>query len=135
MRAVVAEDQQARKDEISEAQWAVIEKEDAARRERTRGLLARDQLHTSDDFREAAFVFQHGDGPDDYLLAHTLAMIAVGKGDNGAMWIASATLDRYLQSIRRPQVYGTQYLGKPGSQQTQEPFNRELISDSLRAEL
>ena len=135
MRAIFAEDQKVRQGEISEAQWAVISKEDAARRERTRGLLARDQLHTSEDFREAAFVFQHGDGPDDYLLAHTLAMIAVGKGDNGAVWIASATLDRYLQSIQRPQIYGTQFLGNPGSPQTQDPFNRELISDSLRAEL
>jgi len=135
MRAIFAEDQKVRQGEISEAQWAVISKEDAARRERTRSLLARDQLHTSEDFRGAAFVFQHGDGPDDYLLAHTLAMVAVGKGDNGAVWIASATLDRYLQSIHRPQIYGTQFLGNPGSPQTQEPFNRGLISDSLRAEL
>src|SRR6185436_15623955 len=107
----------------------------AVRRERTRSLLAGEQLHTSEDFREAAFVFQHGDEPDDYLLAHTLAMVAVGKGDNGAVWIASATLDRYLQSIHRKQIYGTQFLGKPGSPQTQEPYNRELISDSQQAEL
>ena len=135
MLAIFAEDQKVRQGEISEAQWAVISKEDTARRERTRGLLARDQLHTSEDFRAAAFVFQHGDGPDDYLLAHTLATIAVGKGDNGAVWIASATLDRYLQSIQRPQIYGTQFVGNSGSPQTQEPFNRDLISDSLRAEL
>lgn len=135
MRAIFAEDQKVRQGEISEAQWAVISTEDAARRERTRRLLAGEQLHTSEDFREAAFVFQHGDRPDDYLLAHTLAMVAVAKGDNGALWIASATLDRYLQSSRRPQIFGTQFLGKPGSPQTQEPYNRELISDSLRAEL
>lgn len=135
MREIFAEDQKVRQGEISEAQWAVISKADAARRERTRGLLAHDQLHTSEDFREAAFVFQHGDESDDYLLAHTLAMVAVGKGDNGAVWIASATLDRYLQSIQRPQIYGTQFVGNSGSPQTQEPFNRDLISDSLRAEL
>ena len=135
MRAIFAEDQKVRQGEISEAQWVVVSKEDAVRRERTRSLLAREQLHTSEDFREAAFVFQHGDGPDDFLLAHTLATVAVGKGDNGAVWIASATLDRYLESIQRPQIYGTQFLGKAGSLQTQEPFNRELISDSLRAEL
>jgi hypothetical protein len=134
MGAIFAEDQKVRQGEISDTQWAVISKEDAARRERTRNLLAHDQLHTSEDFRNAAFVFQHGDKPDDYLLAHTLAMIAVAKGDNGALWIASATLDRYLQSIHRPQIYGTQYVGKQGKM-TQGSFTSEFISDSLRAEL
>jgi hypothetical protein len=134
MRAIFAEDQKVRQGEISDAQWTLITKQDASRRERTRGLLARDQLHTSEDFRAAAFVFQHGDKPDDYLLAHTLAMIAVAKGDNGAVWIASATLDRYLQSIHRPQIYGTQFVGDKG-RMTQQPFSSEFISDSLRAEL
>jgi hypothetical protein len=138
MRAIFDEDQKARQNwmsgGISDAQWIVIGKEDAARREHTRTLLAHDQLHTSEDFRSAAFVFQHGDKPDDYLLAHTLAMIAVAKGDNGALWIASATLDRYLQSIHRPQIYGTQYVGKQGKM-TQGSFTSEFISDSLRAEL
>src|SRR5262245_12900923 len=134
MRAIFAEDQKVRQNEISDAQWAAISREDAVRRERTRNLLAHDQLHTSEDFRGAAFVFQHGDKPDDYLLAHTLAMIAVAKGDNGALWIASATLDRYLQSIHRPQIYGTQYVGKQGKM-TQGSFTHEFISDSLRAEL
>lgn len=135
MRAIFAEDQKVRQGEIPDGDWAVISKEDAERRERTRNLLAHDQLHTSEDFRAAAFVFQHGDTPDDYLLAHTLAMIAVAKGDNGAAWIASATLDRYLQSIHRPQIYGTQYVGKEGSRMTQAPYSPALISDSLRAEL
>lgn len=138
MRAIFDEDQKVRQagmtGEISDAQWVVISKEDGVRRERTRSLLAHDQLHTSEDFRSAAFVFQHGDKPDDYLLAHTLAMIAVAKGDNGALWIASATLDRYLQSIHRPQIYGTQYVGKQGKM-TQGAFSSDFISDSLRAEL
>ena len=138
MQAVFAEDQKVRQGwmsgNISDAQWAVISKEDAVRRQRTRRLLAQDQLHTGEDFRAAAFVFQHGDTPDDYLLAHTLAMIAIAKGDNGALWIASATLDRYLQSIHRSQIYGTQYLGKQG-RMTQGAFSSEVISDSLRAEL
>ncbi len=42
--------------------------------------------------------------PDDYLLAHTLAMIAVAKGDEGSLWIGTATLDRYLQSVGKPQI-------------------------------
>src|SRR4030095_15659952 len=77
----------------------------------------------------------HGETPDDYLLAHTLAMIAVAKGDSGALWIGTATLDRYLQSIKRPQIYGTQFKTVADGKMTQEPYNRTLISDLLRDEL
>jgi len=38
-------------------------------------------------------------------------LVAAAKGDQGAAWIAAATLDRYLQSVRQPQIYGTQFLG------------------------
>ena len=68
------------------------------------------------------------------LLAHTLALVASAKGDQGAAWIAAATLDRYLQSIRRPQIYGTQFLTS-GAATTQQPYNERLISDALRTEL
>jgi hypothetical protein len=114
--------------------WSVVGKEDEARRAATARLLSAGALHTADDFYYAAFIFQHGATPDDFLLAHTLAMIAVKKGRRDAIWIASATLDRYLQNIGRPQVYGTQFSsGKSGT--TQEPYDRSLISDAVRAEL
>jgi hypothetical protein len=135
MRAIFDDDQRARQGELTEAQWVIVSKQDAARRVRARSLLDREQLHTGEDFREAAFVFQHGDTPDDYLLAHTLAMIAVAKGDASALWIGTATLDRYLQSMHQPQIYGTQFVGKSGDQMTQDPYQSDLISDSLRAEL
>jgi hypothetical protein len=137
MRAIFDEDQRVRKDQLqmSAAQWDALSKEDEARRQRTRALLDSDQLHSAEDFRQAAFVFQHGSTPEDFLLAHTLAMVAVGKGDESALWIASATLDRYLQSVDQPQVYGTQFRSESDQTMTQEPYNRTLISDTLRGEL
>ena len=57
--------------------WKVVGPADIARRTTTAKLLSDGRLHTGEDFERAAFVFQHGDTPDDYLLAHTLAMIAV----------------------------------------------------------
>ncbi|HET9130235.1 MAG TPA: hypothetical protein VFO86_04765, partial [Terriglobia bacterium] len=113
--------------------WTVINREDADRRTQTAKLLADGQLHTAQDFNRAAFIYQHGSTSDDYLLAHTLAMIAVAKGDENSLWIGTATLDRYLQSVGKPQIYGTQF--KSGKDATQEPFNRNLVSDSLRREL
>jgi hypothetical protein len=115
--------------------WAAVTPRDEARRARTMALLNAGALHSGDDFRHAAFVFQHGGSPESYLLAHTLATIAAARGRPDATWIAAATLDRYLQSIGRPQVYGTQYSNRDGAGWTQEPYDRTLVSDELRATL
>lgn len=77
-------------------------------------------------------MFQHGDLPDDYLKAHALAVVAAARGKSEAAWIAAATLDRYLQHIGQPQIYGTQYLRHGDSEWTQEPYRRDLLSDPLR---
>ena len=87
-----------------------MEANDLARRKRVHKLLASGKLSTGPDFHDAAFIYQHGNEPDDYLLAHLLAMTSVAKGDLDSRWIAAATLDRYLQAIGQPQVFGTQYL-------------------------
>jgi len=113
----------------------VINRTDADRRAATRKLLSSGLLHTGRDYKEAAFVFQHGDSPADYLLAHTLAMIAVSKGDAMAIWIASATLDRYLQKIGQKQIFGAQFLSSSQTGWTQNPYDRDLISDELRQQL
>jgi hypothetical protein len=135
MQKIYEADQKVRQNpaELTPERWAVINREDAERRTQTAKLLADNQIHTTEDFNRAAFIFQHGSTPDDYLLAHTLAMIAVAKGDETSLWIGTATLDRYLQSVGKPQIYGTQF--KSGKDASQEPFNRNLISDSLRSEL
>jgi hypothetical protein len=134
MAKIFEEDQEVRlpSKTLTKEDWDVIDKSDAERRDATRKLLAAGQLHTAKDFGAAAFIFQHGETPDDYLLAHTLATIAIAKGDTGSTWIAAATLDRYLQSIAKPQIYGTQFVTRSGEPATQEPYNRVLISDALR---
>ena len=106
---------------------------DAARRVQTRALLDAGALKTGADYRAAAFVFQHGSTPEDYLLAHSLAVAAVAKGDADAAWIAAATLDRYLQMTDKPQIYGTQTRKTRDAPATLEPYDRALVPDSLRA--
>jgi hypothetical protein len=134
---------------------------DAVRRKRVHQLLDEGALRTGRNFSDAAIIFQHGTQPDDYLLAHVLAMIAVAKGDKNGREIAAVTLDRYLQSIGQSQIFGTQYLDRGYSEQlqmkncqqsnaskkaasadqtnaqksnriVQEPYNSSLISDSVR---
>ena len=46
---------------------------------------------------------------------------------------SAATLDRYLWSIKRPQVFGTQYQTGANNKETMEPYDRTAISDKIRA--
>jgi hypothetical protein len=121
----------------------------AVRQKQIRALLSDGGIRTGEDFYDAAFVFQHGQSADDYLFAHALAMDAVVKGYDTAKWIAAATLDRYLQIINQPQIFGTQYpldSNKPHPPsditsagrfkgRTQQPYNDTLVPDAMRADL
>ena len=136
MRKIYEEDQSARSGikpgSKSATDWATIQKQDAERRAATRKLIDSQHLQTGKDFEYAAFIFQHGGQPDSYLLAHTLAIVAVSKGNVTAQWIAAAALDRYLMAIGKPQVYGTQFQSIGSEPVSQEPYDRDVISDKLR---
>jgi hypothetical protein len=135
MQRIFEEDQKVRQPGVK-IDWTAVSKADAERREATQKLLIDGKLHTGEDFERAAFLFQHGSTPNDYLLAHTLAMVAVKKGRGTALWIATATLDRYLHSMHHPQIYGTQFSWSTATAPTtQEPYDRTLISDALRRQL
>lgn len=132
MTAIVARDQADRAGS-SHIDEQALDKADSERRVQTAALLEKGLLHTGPDFDHAALIFQHGTTSNDYLLAHVLAITAVSKGQSGAVWISAATLDRYLQSLHQPQIFGTQYKVLNKDPSTQEPYNRSLISDALRA--
>jgi hypothetical protein len=131
MTALFKADQAARSG-TGKMDWEVVAREDAARRVRTKALLDSGALNSGDDFWHAAFVFQHGGDAESYLMAHTLATVAIARGRSDATWIAAASLDRYLQKIGQKQIYGTQYSVPEGGPATQEPYDRTLISDALR---
>jgi hypothetical protein len=107
---------------------------DARRREQVRRLMAEGKVQTGEDYYYAAFIFQHGQKPADYLLAHILAVTAVSKGFHGAIWLSAASLDRYLHSIKQPQVFGTQFGSMFDSSDDQGAYDKDLISDGMRAE-
>jgi hypothetical protein len=134
MRAMFEADQGARLG-TAKIDWTVLGKEDAARKARTRMLLDRGALNTADDYYQAAFIFQHGDSPEDFLMAHALAVAATAKGHPKGAWIAAASLDRYLQNIGQKQIYGTQYRTPEGGATTQDPYDRALVPDALRQAL
>lgn len=112
-----------------------------------RAMLAAGEIKTGDDFNDAAFIFQHGNSPDEFLFAHILAMEAMVRGSAAARWMAATTLDRYLQFTKQPQIFGTQYItdrnvplrvhpsGLPlPFGRTLEPYNESLLPDSVRTD-
>jgi hypothetical protein len=130
MAAIFRADQSDR--DIRPIDWKVVGAADKTRRERTKKLLDSGALRTGEDFYRAAFIFQHGDTPEDFLKAHSLGMAASAKGQPDAPWIAAATLDRYLQAIGKPQVFGTQFTRTAEGKFTQEPYDRAIASDIVR---
>jgi hypothetical protein len=118
-----------------------------ARRAQVRKLLDEGKLTSGEDFSDAALIFQHGQTPEEFLFAHVLAVEALIRGDSADKWLAAATLDRYLQAVNRPQVFGTQYPGDKAAgntpkpqvdphvmniQRTQQPYDAKLLPDSVR---
>jgi len=104
------------------------------RAERVGEMARLGHLHSAEDFYHAAIILQHGARPEDYLLAHVLATIGVFNGREEDKWLVAATLDRFLRSIGRSQIFGTQYqrtIEDPTV--TQEPYDRSL-NDLFRKE-
>nr|WP_156475435.1 hypothetical protein [Gluconobacter thailandicus] len=115
--------------------WNELKNSDSKRREEIKRIINKGDLHTANDYYRASFIEQHGLNSDDYLLAHTLATTALVMGCADARWIVAATLDRYLWSIGKSQIYGTQTqnINPDGKEKfTQEPFNRLVINDEIR---
>ena len=111
-----------------------IKRRDAARRVVVHASLRQGSVRTADDYYHAAVVMQHGVGSDDFRMARDLARTAVKLRP----WFAEARLlyaqstDRYLQSVGKPQIFGTQYHEENGVW-TLEPFDRTAITDEERA--
>jgi hypothetical protein len=103
------QDQADRSGRLRHTDWAAVGRRDRARRERVATLVREGILTTANDYYRAAMILQHGDRPDDFILAHELAVVAAINGNANAKWLAAATEDRLLRSMGRPQRFGTQF--------------------------
>ena len=113
--------------------WPELKQRDDARYARLQELLREGKVLSGDDCYYAAMLMQHGTTTDDYLLAHILACAAAQMGNKQAKWLSAASLDRYLQKLGQPQVFGTQYFTNyADSSWTQDPFKTDLIGDGIR---
>jgi hypothetical protein len=113
--------------------WAVVLPRDRARLRRVKELFAKGALRTANDYYRAAMVLQHGNEPEDFLLAHEFCVVAIvlGKNDKETRWLAASAEDRFLMNIGRPQRFGTQFNkadGEPWKIYQVDP----VVTDALR---
>lgn len=103
-------DQNERSHVLSSAiQVETLKNNDQARRSEVHGMIARGEINTANDLYRAGVLFLHGAEPKDFLAAHRLATMAALNGHRASRWLVAASLDRFLMSAGRPQVYGTQF--------------------------
>jgi hypothetical protein len=110
--------------------WKTITARDKARENRVKELYAKNGLQTGADYYHTAMVLQHADLPEDYLLAHELCVVAIGKGEQRAKSLAAKSEDRFLMEIGRPQRFGTQFVS-----QNNGPFRLYTMGTGVTDEL
>jgi tetratricopeptide (TPR) repeat protein len=106
LKALYKADQGDRKGEID---WSKVSERDSLRRVRVYELLDANQVKTSNDYANAAMIFQHGLDTVASGMAVKLMRRAVELDSTRNKWLLAAAIDRDLMRRGKPQVYGTQY--------------------------
>lgn len=90
-------------------EYLAMRERDRQRRKRVAEIIAEGNCKAPEDYYYAAWIFHHGDTPEDAWQGHTLARQAAALGYRPARWLSAATYDRWLMYQGKPQKYGTQY--------------------------
>lgn len=120
-------DQADRADPIDQAKMKRMDVQDPKRRARVLELVAAGAPATGRDFQNAATVMQHGSQPNDYRLAHELAVAAFALGDTSSRWLIARSYDRMLLRFGHRQRLATQFRGI-----TLMPIDTVATNDSVR---
>ena len=116
LQALYKQDQADREDfaRLDQAQRQYMLQRDRARRQRVEELVASNPLLDAEDYFHAAMIFQHGETPEHFLKAHTLAYKGAKQGHPACFCLMAAAYDRVLMSQGHAQKYGTQYIIQHG---------------------
>lgn len=114
-----------------------MEARDRERRKLVMVLLQSGKIQTSDDYFAAAMVFQHGESPADYRMAHALSTLAarLSTAPTETTWLMAATWDRLMRSLGHPQWYGTQYSKDSKGNLVLQPIDLKAVPDTERRRL
>ncbi len=96
-------------DRTQHIDWNIIQKNDSLREARVYELLDSNKVRTSTDYNYAALIFHHGEDSIAYEMALKLMRKSIELDSTRNKWFLAVITDRYLLSINKPQIYGTQY--------------------------
>ena len=105
---------------------------DTMRQKKVKSLVERNQLNISDDYFNAALIFQHG--YNSLKIAHELASKAmqIDSSRKEIRWLCAATKDRLLHSIGKSQIFGTQFTSDGYGFTILGSFDTLAINDDVR---
>ena len=124
-------DQSARK--VEKIDWTTLHKQDSARRVEVYEMIKQNKLLTPNDYFHAAMIFQHGNDSTSYKMAWDYSKKAsrMDTTNKYVLWLSAASYDRYLLSIGKPQIYGTQFIVIDNKYYLSE-FDSTRVTDSER---
>lgn len=104
------QDQQEREnwENFTEDDWLSLAKKDRKRRKRIGEIFGEGCFHSAGDYANAALIYQHGDMPDHFYQAFIWANKAASLGLSQLKDLAALAVDRYLISINKKQLFGSQ---------------------------
>jgi hypothetical protein len=134
LKELYASDQKDQNDESwNEGTGAEFDRRQKVRRDRVMEIIEAGMLADLADWTCAAMLLQHGESADDFLLAHVLS-IPCGISDEAfGRFMSAATLDRFLHTVGRAQIFTTQSgAPDPSVYAPVEPFD-DSMHQTLRA--
>lgn len=93
---------------LTEEEQEQVALDDLNRRKRIGEIFGEGCFVSAKNYIEAALIFQHGDSPDHYYQAFIWSNKAAQLGITKATNLAALAIDRYLISINKKQLFGSQ---------------------------
>lgn len=114
--------------------WNIVQKNDSLREARVYELLNSNKVRTSTDYNNAALIFHHGEDSVAYGMAVKLMKKSIELDATRNKWFLAVITDRYLLSINKPQIYGTQYKRLDNKIVMREVMDSTIVTDAERIE-
>ncbi|PLX05238.1 MAG: tetratricopeptide repeat protein [Marinilabiliales bacterium] len=113
---------------------SIRQKNDSIREARVYELLDSNKVRSSTDYENAALIFHHGEDSVAYGMAVKLMKKSMELDSTKNKWLLAVITDRYLLSINKPQIYGTQYKRLENNVVLREELDSTKITDAERIE-
>lgn len=121
-------------DRMNHIDWNIVQKNDSVREARVYELLDSNKVRTSTDYNNAALIFHHGEDSIAYGMAVKLMRKSIELDSTRNKWFLAAITDRFLLSINKPQIYGTQYIKLKDQSIVLSEIDTTKVTDAERIE-